>query len=126
MTHHKKDAWLLGILLGLALLALIPFFVLTSLSSGPLCASIYRTGELLQRIDLSKESEERSFIILGTHGEVEVTVKHNAIKVSHSDCPGQDCVDMGYRDKPGVPIVCAYNGISIVLEGGDKYSVTIG
>ena len=126
MKRHKTDWIVLGIVLLLVAGSLIPYFVITSMSVENLIASIYRRDELLMQLDLSKEDEERVFVIEGIHSEMEIAVKHNAIKVLHSDCPGQDCVHMGYRDKPGAPIVCAYNGVSIVLEGGDPYSVTIG
>ena len=123
---HKADLIIFGCLLALSLGGLIPFFIYRNSNRNGLIASIYRQGELLLKIDLAEETEERTFEIEGTKSKMEIAVKRNAIKVAHSDCPTQYCVHMDYVSSPGLPIVCAYNGVSIVLEGGDSSSIVVG
>ena len=124
--RHKIDIIILATLLGVALVSLIPFLANRFSASETVVATIYRQGDKLMAVDLSKEEGEREFPIQGTKTSLVVGVRKNAIKIIDSGCPSQYCVHMGYVDKPGLPIVCAYNGISIVLEGGDPYSVVIG
>ncbi|MCR5491939.1 MAG: NusG domain II-containing protein [Bacilli bacterium] len=126
LKRHKTDLIILGAVLAVALAALVPFLAYRLSNRDGLIASIYRQGELIMRLDLEKEGEERTFEIEGTRSKMEIAVKKNAIKVAHSDCPSQYCVHMDYVSKPGLPIVCAYNGVSIILEGGDSSTVYVG
>ena len=123
---HRTDIFIFIGVLSAALLGLIPFLAMKASASGGLIASIYHQSELLMKIDLSQENEERIFEVEGTKSTMTIAVKKNAVKVAHSDCPTQYCVHMDYVSEPGLPIVCAYNGISIILEGRGDSPIYVG
>jgi len=80
-----------------------------------LSASIYVRDALIQEVNLSNETSERHFDIQGTNGTLTISVKHNAIAVIESNCPHQDCVNEGYVTETNHPIICAYNGVYIIV-----------
>ena len=41
------------------------------------------------------------------------------IRVSHSDCPSQDCVRTGWVSRSGGQIVCLPNRLIITITGSD-------
>lgn len=41
-------------------------------------------------------------------------------------CPHQDCVNMGYVKDSGHPIICAYNEVTIIIEGASSSDVELG
>jgi hypothetical protein len=92
---------------------------------GDVSATIYKSGSFLESLDLAKETEERSFTITGTKGDLLIGVKHNAIAILESGCPGQYCVQQGYVSEAGHPIVCAYNEIYISLSGSALNDVEV-
>ena len=123
-SRHKHDLILIASALGACLIGVILFFAFRN--NGSAYASIYRQSELLLRIDLSKESGERDIVLDGTKTQVTFTVKQGAIKVKDSGCPSQYGVHQGFHSSSDGPIICAYNGIYVVFEGGENYSVTVG
>ena len=42
-----------------------------------------------------------------------VTVKNGKIAVTHSDCPGKDCVGCGWQSQSGRSLVCLPNRMEI-------------
>ncbi len=89
-------------------------------------ATVYHKSDLLWDLDLSKETSERTFKINGTHTELTVGVKKNAIAILKSGCPNQYCVEEGYVSSPHRSIICAYNDIYIFLEGTSDIDVIAG
>jgi hypothetical protein len=73
-------------------------------------------------VDLSKNE---IYEIEGTKGTLKAEVKDGAIAVIESNCPHQDCVNMGYVKTSNRPIICAYNQTYIVIEGTASYDVEI-
>ena len=57
-------------------------------------------------------------LVKGINGYVHVHTHDGAIAITESNCPHQDCVKMGYVNTSNRPIVCAYNGVYITIEGG--------
>ena len=114
-----SSAILLGVILSL-------IFINAPKKVSALMASVYRGSETLLVLDLSKESDERDIPIEGERTPMVLSVKKNAIKVKESGCPSQYCVHQAYVTSTGHPIICAYNGVSIVLTGISSESVVIG
>ena len=83
-------------------------------------AYIYHKNELLQEIDLNKETDLREFEIHGEHGLLTVGVKKDNIAILESSCLTHQCVKTGYISKANHSIVCAYNAIYIVLKNNDS------
>ena len=85
-------------------------------SSGTV-AHIYQDGLLIRTIDLSRVTEEETFVVEGPAGANTIEVEPGRIRVSHADCPDQICVRQGWISDGVVPIVCLPNELVIQLEG---------
>lgn len=118
------------ILLGVTLLALscaIMAYYLWPRSAEALFASITVSGEaVVDDIDLSLESDERSFVIAGKEDdEITVKVKYQAICVDDVNCSSQFCTHTGWISREGQSIICLPNELVITLYGGDSSEVRI-
>ena len=118
----RNDLILIGSLLLVAVLCLV--LVLTHRQKDNLVATICVQNNVVETIDLSKK-EDADFYIDGVKGKLHVHTHEGAIAVLESNCPHQDCVRMGYVSESGHPIICAYNQVSIVIEGGVANDVEI-
>lgn len=80
-------------------------------------AAISVDGALVERIDLSKVRESRSFTVETAYGSNTVLVEPGAISVTQADCPDQICVHMGkLTTEGGMPIVCMPHRLIIEIE----------
>lgn len=86
-------------------------------------ALVYRGQEKLKEVSLSEESE---FEIEGENGYMTIKIHDHGICVSHSSCPGQQCVHQGYVYESGIPIICVHNKVSIIVDNGDLSSIGVG
>lgn len=118
----RNDIILIASLLLVAVISLI--LVFSSRQTNKTIANVYVQNEAVLSIDLSKK-EEKDYIIQGTKGELTIHTKDGAIAVTHSNCPHQDCVRMGYINTSNKPIICAYNQTYIVIEGTASYDLEI-
>ena len=118
----RNDLILIGSLLLVAVICLV--LVLTHRQQDNLIATICVQNNVVETIDLSKK-EDADFYIDGVKGKLHVHTHEGAIAVLESNCPHQDCVRMGYVSQSGHPIICAYNQVSIVIEGGVANDVEI-
>lgn len=89
-----------------------------------LIAKVSVNNKVVQVIDLSDKSE-RDYVISGTKGNVRVHTHNGYIGVAESNCPHQDCVNMGYVNTTNRPIICAYNAVAIYIEGNSSYDIEI-
>lgn len=113
----RNDLILILSLLVVAAISLI--VVLSTRQKNNLSAKISVQNEVVEVIDLSKVNDKHLYI-KGLNGELHVHVHEGSIAVLESNCPHQDCVHMGYVNETGRPIICAYNAVSIVIEGGQS------
>lgn len=113
-TKLRND---LILILSLLLVAAVALIVLLSRTQKTnLVAKISVQNDVVETIDLSK-NKEADYYIDGLKGKLHIHTKDGAIAVVESNCPHQDCVHMGYVNESGRPIICAYNAVSIVIEG---------
>ena len=117
------------LILSLLLVAVISLIVVFSTQNKhETLAKVYFQNELIETIDLSK-NEENDYPVNAFIGERQVEMmihtKDGAIRVSKSNCPHQDCVNMGYVNASNRPIICVYNQVYIVIEGQTSYDVEI-
>lgn len=119
------DAVLIG---GLVLTAAIPPLVLLTRKTGDgdLYASISVKGEEKENINLSKENEERYFIVEGIGGNLTVGVKKDGVCVKESDCHNHICVHQGWVSKANRIIVCAPLEVTIRLYNQNISDVEVG
>ena len=118
----RNDLILIGSLLTVIIASFLAVFL--TRKKNNLVAKIYVQNELKYTIEL-ETSEDKDFKVLGTNGEVTISIKNHAIGVIESDCPHQDCVHMGYVSETNRPIICAYNQVYIVIEGDSNYDARI-
>lgn len=116
-TKLRND---LILIISLLLVAAVTLIVLLSRTQKTnLVAKISVQNDVVETIDLSK-NEEADYYIDGLKGKLHIHTKDGAIAVIESNCPHQDCVHMGYVNESGRPIICAYNAVTIVIEGASS------
>lgn len=86
-------------------------------SSGPLTATILHRGQVVQTVRLDRLTEELIVLVEGTY-HLTVTLNKTGVRVSESDCPGQDCVHTGTITRAGQSIVCLPEQVVVQLSGG--------
>ena len=118
----RNDLILIGSLLVLAVISLV--LVLTLKTKKNLVAKVYIQNEVVEVIDLSKK-EEKDYYVQGLKGTVHIHTKNGGIAIVESNCPHQDCVNMGYVYETNRPIICAYNAVYIIIEGKANFDVEI-
>ncbi len=118
----RNDLILIGSLLILAIISLV--LVLTLKTKKNLQAKVYVQNEVVEVIDLSKK-EEKDYYVQGLKGQVHIHTKNGGIAIVESNCPHQDCVNMGYVYETNRPIICAYNAVYIIIEGKANFDVEI-
>ncbi len=118
----RNDIILIGSLLLVAVICLV--LLLTNRSKENLMARVYVQNEVVETIDLSKK-EDADYYIDGLKGKLHVHTHDGAIAVVESNCPHQDCVRMGFVKESGRPIICAYNAVSILIDGESTNDVEI-
>ena len=118
----RNDLILILSLLLVAVIALV--VVLTTRKKANTTATVYVRSEVVLKIDLNRDDEH--YYVDGVHTKVHIHVKDNAIAIVESGCPHQDCVLTGYVKDTNRPIICAYNAVTIIIEGTSEYDVVIG
>ena len=88
-------------------------------SSGPLTATILHRGQVVQTVRLDRLTEELTVPVEGTY-HLTVTLDKTGVRVSESDCPGQDCVHTGTITRAGQSIVCLPEQVVVQLSGGSS------
>ena len=114
----RNDIILIVSLLLVAVITLI--VVLVNRTRNNLVAKVYVQDQIVETIDLSIK-EDKEYVIDGLKGKVHIHTHDGAIAVVESNCPHQDCVRMGYVKETNRPIICAYNGVYVKVEGGSSY-----
>ncbi len=118
----RNDLILIGSLLLVAIISLV--VVLSTRTKDRLIAKIYVRDEVVEVIDLSKK-EEKTYTVHGINGDLNIHTRDGAICVANSNCPHQDCVNMGYVSTTNKPIICAYNQVYIVVESQIEQEIVI-
>lgn len=116
------------IIFGVAVCSISTIFIVRcATSKNAVSATIYQQNQVISTIDLSKESENvREIQFPKDDVHLVIGVKKNAICVLSSDCPHQDCVNMGWITSSSRPIICAHYKVSIEISGSSDLDVEIG
>lgn len=85
-----------------------------------------KDGKNMNPFSLANINEYQEIEIEGRHTTLVIGLKHNAIAIVSSGCPGQECVHEGWISKANHPIVCAHNGIYIEISIDDWGEITQG
>ena len=118
----RNDLILIGSLLLIAIISLVVLF--STRVKDNLVAKVYVQDTIVETIDLSKK-EEKDYTVHGINGDLTIHTRDGAVCVSKSNCPHQDCVNMGYVNVSNRPIICAYNAVYIVIEGNATFDAEI-
>ena len=118
----RNDLILIGSLLLVAIISLV--ILLSTRIKDNLVAKVYVQDTIVETIDLSKK-DEKDYTVHGINGDLTIHTRDGAVCVSKSNCPHQDCVNMGYVSVSNRPIICAYNAVYIVIEGNATFDVEI-
>lgn len=118
----RNDIILISSLLALVLTVFI--ILLCTRKNDHLVATVKVQNETVLTVNLD-EKEEKDYVVKGVHGDVHIHVKDGAIAVVESNCPHQDCVNLGYISSTGKPIICAYNQVTITIEGDSTYDIEV-
>ena len=114
LRFQKTDCIAIGFVLLLALLIFLGF--LPGQQDIPACVEIYRDGQLTDTYPLN---ENREIVIEEEYANT-ITIRDEMVAVTHSDCPGTDCVNSGWIGSTGRSIVCLPNALEIRVVGVDS------
>ena len=110
----------LDALVALAVLAAAAaiLFAFRPKSGNFLTARIVLDNELVAELPLSAHSETVTLDVPGARYPITVEAEQGLVRVSHSECPSQDCVHTGWVSRSGGQIICLPNRLVITVTGG--------
>ena len=110
----------LDALVALAVLAAAAaiLFAFRPKSGNFLTARIVLDNELVAELPLSALSETVTLDVPGARYPITVEAQQGRVRVSHSECPSQDCVHTGWVSRSGGQIICLPNRLVITVTGG--------
>ena len=110
----------LDALVALAVLAAAAaiLFAFRPKSGNFLTARIVLDNELAAELPLSALTQSVTLDVPGARYPITVEAEHGRVRVSHSECPSQDCVHTGWVSRSGGQIICLPNRLVITVTGG--------
>ena len=87
-------------------------------SGNYLTARIVLDNELVAELPLSALSETVTLDVPGARYPITVEAEQGRVRVSHSECPSQDCVHTGWVSRSGGQIICLPNRLVVTVTGG--------
>ncbi len=92
-------------------------------TKGTAYAYIYQDGKEITRLPLDSSADGKTVVVTGENGEENVIeVKNGRVHMKSATCPDKQCVNMGWRDCPDVPIVCLPHKVVIDVKEADNGS----
>ena len=88
-------------------------------------AKIVSDGKVIKTIDLSDIDEVYEFEVRNESGYNKVRAEKGRIAVIEADCPDKVCVNRGYMESGGLPIVCLPHKLTVLVGSGDVDAVRI-
>ena len=129
------------ILLGVLLIGTSSAYIVRAISKGnttneSVSATVLYEGKRMEILDsngkdrnpfnLGEVKDYEEIEINGRHTTLVIGIKHNAICVVKSGCPGQECVHEKWVSDANHPIICAHNGIYIEVSTSNWGDITQG
>lgn len=110
----------LDALVALAVLAAAAaiLFAFRPKSGNFLTARIVLDNELVAELPLSALTQPVTLQVPGARYHITVEAENGRVRVSHSECPSQDCVHTGWVSRSGGQIICLPNRLVITVTGG--------
>ena len=120
LTFRRGDWLAIGFVLLLAVFLTVGF-ALHAAAAEDVTVEIRLDGALVHSQPLTQDGV---FTVEGDYTNT-VTVRDGKIAVTHSDCPTNDCVYMGWLEHGGA-IVCLPNGVEIRIVGSQDIDFVVG
>ncbi len=112
LTLQKGDLLVICLVAVLAALLAVSFFPRSGQKGA---IEIYQDGHLARRFSAGQEAE---LLIEGDYTN-RVVIREGRVAIVESDCPGGDCVHMGWIEDGGQSIVCLPNRVEIRIVGAE-------
>ncbi len=113
----KKLLIPIGLTVAAAIGCAASIFLGKNSSSGTAYAYIYQDGKEITRLPLDGSADGEIVTVTGENGEENVIeVKKSRVHMKSATCPDKQCVNMGWRERPDVPIVCLPHKVVIDIK----------
>ena len=106
---------LVALLVLCAALALL--WLLRPAPAGALTLEVRLDGALTGYYPLAEYGGAPVYVDVDAPWPLTLELDGRRVRISHSDCPGQDCVHTGWIDEAGEQIICLPNKLIISLVG---------
>ena len=83
---------------------------------------IYQDGQLIKEAPLQ---ENATITIPGEYQNV-IQIQDSKVAITEANCPGNDCVHIGWISTPGASIVCLPNRLEIRIVGSNGVDLIVG
>ena len=84
---------------------------------GGTIANVYRDGECIYSVDLSRVTQPYEITLEESGQENVICVEKGRIRIIDANCPDHTCVNMGWLSGGKLSIVCLPHKLVIRLEG---------
>ena len=120
LTFRRGDLFAIALVVFIALGTVFAFLPKGAVSENCV-AQIYMDSALIRELPLDAD------ISLDIEGEYRNTiiVENGSIRISESNCPGEDCVHSGSISSPGRSIVCLPNRLEIRVSGASDVDFVV-
>lgn len=115
---NNKAKLFIIVLICLCVLCSFYLIVMNIFDSEADKAVVYVNNEVHTVIELSDEIY-KEYTIETEFGTNIITVSDGSIGVSAADCPDKTCVNTGFINNPGRPIICIPHKLEIIISGSD-------
>lgn len=120
MKTKSNRFWLIVVGVILAVSAVAAVYLLTRPSAPGDTAVIYLDGVEMERVDLSKVTENYTKTFTGASGLTNtVEFGPGMVRVVEATCPDQVCVYQGWVEADGFPIACLPNTLIIQVVAAE-------
>ena len=82
---------------------------------------IFQNGSLIYDLPLEKDA----VLVIGGEYENTIEIHDNTVSITHSTCPGEDCVHTGKISSAGRSIVCLPNRVEIRLTNASDVDFSV-
>ncbi|MBR5422218.1 MAG: NusG domain II-containing protein [Lachnospiraceae bacterium] len=118
LKFKRADGMLAAaLLLAAAVLFTLGGFLQQSEAGSDKRVRVYRDGE--EVLDAAITEELNTPVFSEDDGENIISIRDGKVCVESANCPGQDCVKMGWISQPGEEIICLPHKLVIRIEGGE-------
>ena len=121
LNFQKSDLLVIAAIVLIAAVVAAAFLFSSSNNEGTL-VQIYQDGQLVKEVPLQ---ENATITIPGEYQNV-IQIQDGKVAITEANCPGNDCVHIGWISTPGASIVCLPNRLEIRIGGSGGVDLVVG